>query len=153
MNRTLPTDRHQPLSVGQVASRSGVAVSTIHFYEARGLIGSWRNNGNQRRYARDVLRRIAVIRVAQRTGIPLTRIQQALAALPDGRTPNAADWRALSEQWRKELSDRISELTRLRDQLEGCIGCGCLSTRECPLRNPSDVLAQEGPGARLLGAA
>lgn len=153
MIRTLPLDRHVPLSVGQVAARSGVAVSTIHFYEAKGLISGWRNSGNQRRYAREVLRRIAVIRVGQRTGIPLAKVRAALAELPGERTPTAADWRSLSERWREELSTRILELTQLRDQLEGCIGCGCLSTRECPLRNPADVLAEEGPGARLLGAA
>lgn len=139
--------------MGQVAARSGVAVSTVHFYEAKGLIEGWRNSGNQRRYAREVLRRIAVIRVAQRTGIPLVRIREALAALPNGRTPNAGDWRALSERWRKELSSRIEELTQLRDQLEGCIGCGCLSTRDCPLRNPGDILSDEGPGPRLIGPA
>jgi len=148
----LPSDRHVPLTVGEVAARSGVAVSTIHFYEAKGLIGGWRNSGNQRRYAREVLRRVAVIRVAQRTGIPLSRIREALATLPDGRTPTAADWQALSEQWRTELSARIRELTQLRDQLDGCIGCGCLSTRDCPLRNPGDILAGEGPGARLITA-
>src|SRR3990170_1088777 len=153
MPQTLPADRHQPLSVGQVAERSGASVSTIHFYEARGLIRGSRNRGNQRRFGREVLRRIAVIRVAQRTGIPLARIREALAALPDERTPNAADWAALSGQWRAELSTRIAELTALRDQLDGCIGCGCLSTRDCPLRNPDDVLATQGPGAQLLGGS
>jgi MerR family redox-sensitive transcriptional activator SoxR len=138
------------LSVGEMAARSGVAISTLHFYEAEGLIRSWRNAGNQRRYAREVLRRIAVIRVAQRTGISLASIRDALKALPDGRTPTAEDWAKLSRRWKVELDDRIARLTRLRDHLDGCIGCGCLSLGVCPLRNPWDKLAEEGPGPRLL---
>ena len=138
------------LSVGEVAARSGVAVSALHFYERQGLIRSWRSTGNQRRYPREVLRRVAVIKIAQRTGIPLASIRQALAALPNERTPTAADWKRLSESWREELDERIRKLTQLRDRLTGCIGCGCLSVRDCPLRNPNDELAQEGPGARLL---
>ena len=141
---------HKQLTVGEVAKRSGVAVSTIHFYEAQGLIQSWRNRGNQRRYPREVLRRVAVIKVAQRTGIPLAEIREALAALPDSRTPNAADWARLSKRWRADLDDRINRLIRLRDQLDGCIGCGCLSLDVCPLRNPWDELAAQGPGPRLL---
>jgi MerR family transcriptional regulator, redox-sensitive transcriptional activator SoxR len=138
------------LTVGDVAARSGVAISTLHFYEAKGLIKSWRNQGNQRRYPREVLRRVAIIRVAQRTGIPLASIRKALAALPDHRTPTAEDWKKLSREWRSDLNDRINRLTRLRDQLDGCIGCGCLSLGICPLRNPWDKLAEEGPGPRLL---
>jgi MerR family transcriptional regulator, redox-sensitive transcriptional activator SoxR len=138
------------LSVGEVAARSGVAVSTLHFYESQGLIRSWRNPGNQRRYAREVLRRVAVIKVAQRTGMPLAVIREALATLPDERTPTAEDWHKLSSRWRADLDDRIGRLTRLRDQLDGCIGCGCLSLGVCPLRNPWDRLAQEGAGPRLL---
>ncbi|MDH4571629.1 redox-sensitive transcriptional activator SoxR [Salinicola acroporae] len=130
----------QALSVGDVARRSGVAVSTLHFYETKGLVQSWRNAGNQRRYTRDVLRCVAVIKIAQRTGVPLTEIREALAALPDSRTPTAADWRRLSERWRTALDERIAQLTLLRDQLDGCIGCGCLSLSQCPLRNPGDVL-------------
>jgi MerR family redox-sensitive transcriptional activator SoxR len=143
-------DFRGPMTVGEVAERSGVAVSTLHFYEAEGLITSWRNSGNQRRYAREVLRRVAVIKVAQRTGIPLKEIREALATLPEKRTPTSADWKKLSARWRAQLSDRIERLTRLRDQLDGCIGCGCLSVDSCPLRNPGDYLAQQGPGARLL---
>lgn len=138
------------LTVGEVARRSGVAVSTLHFYESRGLIKSWRTEGNQRRYHRDVLRRIAVIKVAQHTGIALADIGSALAALPDARTPNANDWRRLSARWREELDTRIEELVMLRDQMDSCIGCGCLSLKECPLRNPGDYLAHEGAGAQLL---
>lgn len=138
------------LTVGEVAARSGVAVSTLHFYEAQGLIRSWRNKGNQRRYAREVLRRVAVIKVAQRTGMPLAEIREALGTLPDERTPTEADWKKLSQRWRGELEDRIQRLMRLRDQLDGCIGCGCLSLGICPLRNPWDKLGEEGPGPRLL---
>jgi MerR family transcriptional regulator, redox-sensitive transcriptional activator SoxR len=138
------------LTVGEAAARSGVAVSTLHFYEAKGLIRSRRNAGNQRRYPREVLRRIAVIRVAQRTGISLTDIREALKALPNGRTPTAEDWQRLSARWRVDLDDRIARLMRLRDQLDGCIGCGCLSLGVCPLRNPWDRLAEEGSGPRLL---
>ncbi len=138
------------LSVGEVAQRSGVAVSTLHFYEAQGLIKSWRNTGNQRRYAREVLRRVAVIKVAQRTGMPLAEIRDALATLPESRTPSTEDWEKLSTRWRANLDDRINRLTRLRNQLDGCIGCGCLSLEVCPLRNPWDKLAEQGPGPRLL---
>jgi MerR family redox-sensitive transcriptional activator SoxR len=138
------------LTVGQVAARSGVAVSTLHFYQSKGLIKSRRNRGNQRRYPREVLRRVAVIKVAQRTGIPLASIRTALKALPAERTPTSEDWKKLSARWREELDNRIERLTRLRDQLGRCIGCGCLSLGVCPLRNPMDKLSQEGPGPRLL---
>ena len=138
------------LTVGEVAARSGVAVSTLHFYESKGLIHSSRNLGNQRRYHREVLRRVAVIRVAQRTGIPLEAIGKALSALPNGRTPTPGDWQKLSQEWKADITDRIDRLTRLRDQLDGCIGCGCLSLGVCPLRNPWDRLSEQGPGPRLL---
>ena len=138
------------LSVGEVAERCGVAISTIHFYESKGLITSSRNRGNQRRYPRAVLRRVAVIKVAQSTGLPLATIRDALASLPDGRVPTVKDWTKLSAAWRADLDDRIAKLTRLRDQLSGCIGCGCLSLKTCPLRNPSDQLSRQGSGARLL---
>jgi MerR family transcriptional regulator, redox-sensitive transcriptional activator SoxR len=138
------------LTVGQVAERSGVAISAIHFYEAKGLITSWRNQGNQRRYPREVLRRVSIIKVAQRLGLPLAEIKTALDSLPKGRTPTDQDWRRLSSKWQNELGERIETLTRLRNQLTGCIGCGCLSMKQCPLRNPWDELAAEGPGPRLL---
>lgn len=134
------------LGVGELAERAGVAVSALHFYEAKGLIHSVRSSGNQRRYARSVLRRIAVIKVAQRVGMPLAAIAEALNALPSGRTPTVADWRRLSAAWKLELEERIRTLTQLRDQLDGCIGCGCLSLKACPLRNAQDALAREGAG-------
>ena len=138
------------LSVGEVAKRSGVAVSALHFYEQRGLIRSNRTGGNQRRYARDVLRRIAVIRVAQEVGIPLADIAATLDSLPEGRTPTRDDWAKLSTAWRNDLDRRIDQLTKLRDGLTDCIGCGCMSIDKCPLRNPEDRLARQGPGARRL---
>jgi len=138
------------LSVGEVARRSGVAVSTLHFYEAKGLIGSHRTPGNQRRYARDVLRRVAIIRVAQRVGLPLLDIKAALAALPAARAPSRTDWKRLSTVWRADLDQRIAQLEKLRDMLDDCIGCGCLSIDRCRLRNPADRLAAQGPGPRRL---
>ncbi|HYK39142.1 MAG TPA: redox-sensitive transcriptional activator SoxR [Candidatus Eremiobacteraceae bacterium] len=144
------TGYKREITVGEVAKRSGVAVSTLHFYESKGLIQSWRTSGNQRRYAREVLRRVALIKVAQRTGISLAAIRKALKSLPRERTPNSDDWKELSSAWRSDLTDRIARLTRLRDQLDGCIGCGCLSLGICPLRNPHDVLGKQGPGARIL---
>jgi MerR family redox-sensitive transcriptional activator SoxR len=127
-----------------------VAVSALHFYEKQGLIGSRRTSGNQRRYRRDVLRRVALIRVAQRVGISLAEIRDALAELPENRTPDRADWERLSRRWHDELDLRIRNLTRLRDQFTDCIGCGCLSIDRCRLANPGDVLAAEGPGPHRL---
>ncbi len=140
----------RPLTVGQVAERSGVSVSTLHFYEAKGLIHSQRNAGNQRRYPRQILRRVALIKVAQRLGIPLADIGAILATLPHDHTPTAADWQRFSQHWKQELDARIERLSRLRDQLTGCIGCGCLSMDDCPLRNPGDRLGNQGSGPRLL---
>lgn len=145
MTRFLDPEK-KTLSVGDVAHRAGVAISTLHFYEREGLISAWRNAGNQRRYPRDILRRVAVIKTAQRVGIPLAEIREALAALPDGRTPTADDWAKLSASWKAQLDERIQHLKQLRDQLDGCIGCGCLSLTECPLRNPDDVLGQNAVG-------
>jgi MerR family redox-sensitive transcriptional activator SoxR len=149
-SKDVRTGYRTELTVGEVARRSGVAVSTLHFYETKGLIKSWRNRGNQRRYAREVLRRVAVIKVAQRTGIPLAAIRKALKSLPGERTPTEQDWKKLSAAWRADLNDRIDRLARLRDQLDGCIGCGCLSLGVCPLRNPRDMLGAQGPGPRIL---
>jgi MerR family redox-sensitive transcriptional activator SoxR len=139
------------LSVGQVAERSGVAVSALHFYERHGLITSERTAGNQRRYARHTLRRVAFIRASHHVGISLADIRAALAQLPHGRTPTPADWARVSTAWRGELDDRIAELEALRDNLDGCIACGCLSLKTCQLANPRDILGREGPGARRLG--
>jgi MerR family redox-sensitive transcriptional activator SoxR len=142
----LPSD----LAVGELATRSGVSASAIHFYESKGLIKSWRTPGNQRRYPRLVLRRVAVIKVAQRVGISLSAIRAAFDSLPKGRTPTEKDWAALSARWRADLDDRILRLTKLRNELTNCIGCGCLSLDSCPLYNPGDRLSSEGPGPRLL---
>ena len=138
------------LTVGEVARRCGVAVSALHFYESEGLIKSQRTKSGHRRYGRDVLRRIAVIKVAQSAGLSLQEIAKAFSALPDGRTPSVKDWAKLSAGWRDLLSERIAQLTRLRDDLTGCIGCGCLSLDQCPLRNQGDHLAEKGSGAQLL---
>lgn len=141
------------LTVGDVARRSGVAVSTVHFYEAKDLIRSWRTAGNQRRYHRAVLRRIAIIRIAQRAGIPLATIHEALADMPHDHVPGVTDWQRFTDTWRAMLEERIVSLTQLRDQLTSCIGCGCLSLEECPLRNAGDRLGRQGSGPRRLIAA
>jgi MerR family redox-sensitive transcriptional activator SoxR len=138
------------LTVGQLSARSGVAVSALHFYEAQGLIHARRTAGNQRRYDREMLRRVAFVRASHRVGIPLSRIKDALEKLPAGRTPTPRDWARLSAAWRDDLDSRISQLQHLRDRLTGCIGCGCLSLTTCQLANPDDILGIEGPGARNL---
>lgn len=145
-----PGEVKSELTVGEVAARSGVAVSTLHFYERQGLLHSRRSPGNQRRYSRDVLRRVALIRIAQRVGIPLADIGAALESLPDRRTPTAADWRRLSRRWQAELEERIHRLQQLRDDFDACVGCGCLSIASCRLANPDDRLAERGPGPRRL---
>jgi MerR family redox-sensitive transcriptional activator SoxR len=138
------------LTVGQLAARSGVAVSALHFYEAEGLIHSTRTDGNQRRFQRGVLRRVAFIRASQAVGIPLKRIKDALDRLPDSRTPTRRDWERLSAAWRDDLDQHIIGLQHLRDRLSGCIGCGCLSLGLCKLINPDDRLGQQGPGPHNL---
>jgi MerR family transcriptional regulator, redox-sensitive transcriptional activator SoxR len=138
------------LTVGQLSNRSGVSISALHFYERKGLISSERTPGNQRRYRRDMLRRVALIRIAQRVGIPLTEIAAALDELPDGRTPTLRDWERLSSRWKNDLDDRIHALEQLRDKFTACIGCGCLSIEVCALVNPDDRLGEEGPGPRRL---
>jgi MerR family redox-sensitive transcriptional activator SoxR len=141
------------LSVGRVAKRCGVNVSTLHFYEQKGLIHSSRNAGNQRRYKAEVLRRVSVIKAAQKMGISLESIKQAFESLPDARTPTMKDWQKLSAGWQAELNGRIAYLERLRDSLTGCIGCGCLSMTNCPIYNADDKLAAEGSGPVLLERA
>ncbi|VFR54310.1 Redox-sensitive transcriptional activator SoxR [plant metagenome] len=134
------------LSVGEVANRSGVAVSTIHFYESKGLISSVRTQGNQRRYTPGVLRYIAIIKIAQRAGVPLDEVKAALGEYEPMVRVTAAQWKAVASRWRRDLDDRIAKLQRLRDDMAGCIGWGCLSLKDCPLRNPEDKLAELGPG-------
>jgi MerR family transcriptional regulator, redox-sensitive transcriptional activator SoxR len=138
------------LTIGQLAERAGVATSAIRFYEERGLVQSRRTTGNQRRYEQSQLRRIAFVRTAQRVGLSLEEIAEALATLPAGRTPTKADWTRLSRTWRPRLDEQIRRIELLRDQLDGCIGCGCLSLKTCALRNPGDVAAVAGPGPVYL---
>jgi MerR family transcriptional regulator, redox-sensitive transcriptional activator SoxR len=139
------------LTVGQLSSRSGVPISALHFYERQRLISSRRTSGNQRRYRRDMLRRVALVRIAQRVGIPLAEVRTALAELPDGRTPTRGDWQRLSRRWQAELDRRIHHLQQLRDDFTDCIGCGCLSIDRCALANPHDRLGEQGAGPwRLL---
>ncbi|AZG36704.1 MULTISPECIES: redox-sensitive transcriptional activator SoxR [Shewanella] len=138
------------LSVGQVAKRCGINISAIHFYEQKGLISSWRNQGNQRRYAREVIRRISLIKAAQQLGISLDEIHLAFTSLPNGRTATKEDWADLSNAWKKTLTQRIAKMQKLKDSLEACIGCGCLSMKHCPLYNPEDILVEQGPGPVLL---
>lgn len=142
-----PTDL---LSVGEVSDRSGVAPSALRYYESQGLIEATRTTGNQRRYQRQVLRRLAFIRAAQNVGLSLDEIAAALATLPDRRAPTRADWTRLSRTWRDRLDEQIAALRKLRDGLDSCIGCGCLSLQRCAVSNPADLVAAQGPGARFL---
>ncbi|HAH10123.1 MAG TPA: redox-sensitive transcriptional activator SoxR [Alphaproteobacteria bacterium] len=138
-----PTD---VLSIGDLAARTGLSVSAIRFYEAQGLITPQRSPGGQRRFLRADIRRLSFILIVQRLGYTVTGIREALRALPENRTPTQKDWTALSSQIRGELTERIETITRLRDRLDGCIGCGCLSLKHCALYNPQDQLCQDGPG-------
>ncbi|GID29041.1 redox-sensitive transcriptional activator SoxR [Paractinoplanes brasiliensis] len=140
----------ETLSIGDFAARSGVAPSALRYYEREGLIRSTRTSGNQRRYERAELRRVAFIRIAQQVGVSLDEIRAALAELPENRTPTRADWARLSDRWRHRLEEKITLMQRLRDDLSGCIGCGCLSLHRCKLINPDDALAAEGTGPRVL---
>jgi MerR family transcriptional regulator, redox-sensitive transcriptional activator SoxR len=136
--------------IGELARRSGVAASALRFYEAEGLITAQRDPGGRRRFPRSTLRRVAFIQAGQRVGLSLEEVRRALAVLPENRTPNRSDWAGLSRAWRGRLDDRIRELQRLRDELTGCIGCGCLSLRRCRLYNPDDAAAGLGGGAHYL---
>jgi MerR family transcriptional regulator, redox-sensitive transcriptional activator SoxR len=138
------------LTIGELAERSGVAPSALRYYEAQGLITAARTSGNQRRYERATLRRVSFIRSAQRVGLSLEEITEALRTLPGGRTPTKADWTRLSHAWRGRINDQIDRLERLRDRLDSCIGCGCLSLQRCSLSNPDDVVRSQGPGAVYL---
>lgn len=148
MNTGKLTDRM--MSVGEVAKRSDVNISTLHFYEEKGLIDAIRNAGNQRRYSRSVLRRIAVIKAAQKLGISLKEIKTSLDFLPTNKAPTQSDWKRLSQQWNQALDVKIRQLTALRNSMSSCIGCGCLSLKTCPLYNPDDQLGESESGAVLL---
>lgn len=138
------------ISIGELAQRTGLSVSAIRFYEGRGLVEPFRSSGGQRRFLRSDIRRLSFIRIAQQLGLSIDGIGHELAKLPLGRTPNAADWKKISQEVRKLLDDRIAALTRTRDLLDGCIGCGCLSLRKCALYNPGDRAAASGAGPRYL---
>ena len=146
-------DQTDWLAIGAFARRAGVSASTLRFYEAQGLMHGRRSESGRRRYPRSALRRVAFIRVAQQVGLTLEQIAAALATLPDGRTPTPADWARLSATWRPQLDARIAALTRLRDQLDSCIGCGCLSLKRCAISNPADIAASAGAGAAYLPRA
>lgn len=142
------------LSIGYVAERTGLATSAIRYYEELGLVAAHRAPGGQRRFERSVIRRLSFVMIAQRVGLSLDEIRAALDSLPDGRTPTERDWTALAQRWRPMIDERIAILERLRDRLDECLGCGCLSIRHCSLANPGDQLAAEGPGPRtVLGVA
>ncbi len=138
--------KHSELTIGQMAKRTGLAVSAIRFYETEGLIEANRNRGGHRRFARAQVRRVSFILIAQQFGLTLPQIKTVLQSLPKGRTPTAKDWAVISTELRKHLDLKIKSLTRMRDSLEGCIGCGCLSLDACALYNPGDALAQRGTG-------
>lgn len=140
----------EDLTIGALSERTGVAPSALRFYEAEELISSTRTPGGQRRYRRDTIRRVSFVRVAQQVGLSLDEIREALSSLPQGRTPDRRDWERLSASWRPRLDERIATLERLRDRLDGCIGCGCLSLSVCRLANPGDAAGEAGPGPRYL---
>jgi MerR family redox-sensitive transcriptional activator SoxR len=140
----------QTLSIGELSERTGVATSALRFYESEGLVHATRSAGGQRRYARDAIRRVSFVRIAQEVGLSLAEVGEALASLPQQRTPTAKDWERLSRSWRPRLDAQIHMLERLRDRLSGCIGCGCLSLGVCRLVNPGDVAAERGPGPRYV---
>ncbi|MBD2794929.1 redox-sensitive transcriptional activator SoxR [Xenorhabdus sp. 18] len=150
MTKDKSIDFNRALTIGEVSKRSGIAVSAIHFYETKGLIKSSRSHGNQRRFPSVVLRYLAIIKVAQSTGIPLKEIQEVLGQFPPNSNLTAEQWQIISSQWRDRLDKRINMLSKLRNHLNSCIGCGCLSLTDCPLRNPNDVLGEKGTGAILL---
>ncbi len=144
---------HEPdelLTIGEMSRRTGVAVSALRFYESLGLIAAVRTVGNQRRFARHMLRRVSLIAVAKNLGVPLANVQEALASVPLDTTPSHADWQRASRAWKRQLEERRRGLERLEHELTGCIGCGCLSMKACALLNPGDALAATGPGPRRL---
>lgn len=137
------------LAVGELAKRTGVAISTLHFYENKGLIKSFRNSSNHRRYPRDMIRVITVIKIAQSAGISLAQIKQQFDQLPNHKKVTVSDWQQLSSNWHQQLDEQIKALTALRDNIDGCIGCGCLSMKRCQLINPDDIAAEQGPGPHI----
>ncbi|WP_214402487.1 redox-sensitive transcriptional activator SoxR [Pseudonocardia lacus] len=143
-------DAHDLLTIGEVVRRSGFPASALRYYEREGLLSTTRTSGGQRRYERSVLRRLAFIRAARTIGVGLDEVRDALARLPDGRTPNKADWTRLSRAWRGRLDEQIAALEAMRDGLDSCIGCGCLSLQRCKLSNPEDWIASRGPGAQIF---
>jgi len=145
-----PSRKNTFLTISETAKRCGVAESTLRFYESKGLIESQRTTGNQRRFHRAEIRKISVIRIAQSLGLTLNEIQEALNSLPQQRVPTKKDWDKLSREWGKQLNARIESLQRLRDQLSGCIGCGCLSLKRCALYNKDDQISGRGSGPRFL---
>ena len=144
------SDLDEHLTIGHAAERLGLATSALRFYEDKGLISSLRTAGGQRRYARDVLRRVSFIRAAQQVGLPLAEIKNSLDALPAHRAPTQDEWQRLAEAWRPRLDEQIATLVGIRDRLAGCIGCGCQSLDSCEVFNPGDVAAEQGPGAHYL---
>jgi MerR family redox-sensitive transcriptional activator SoxR len=138
------------LAIGELSDRTGVAPSALRFYEAEGLIHASRSDGGQRRFTRETLRRVSFIRIAQQVGLTLDEIREALHSLPEKRTPNKKDWERLSTSWRPRVDEQIAMLERLRDRLDSCIGCGCLSLQVCKLMNPGDEVAARGPGPRYI---
>jgi MerR family transcriptional regulator, redox-sensitive transcriptional activator SoxR len=149
-DRDQDQDQDRELTIGEAAQRVGLATSVLRYYEDEGLIDSWRTEAGHRRYRREVLRRLSFIRTAQRVGLSLDEIRTALSTLPHGRTPTRRDWSRLSAAWTQRLDEQITLLQRLRDDLDGCIGCGCLSLQVCKLWNPDDIAAAAGPGPRYL---
>ncbi|SEV90035.1 MerR family transcriptional regulator, redox-sensitive transcriptional activator SoxR [Aliiroseovarius sediminilitoris] len=143
-------ERRNEISIGTLAGRTGLAVSAIRYYETQGLVAPERNAGGQRRFLRSDIRRLSFVMIAQKFGFTLDRIREVLSRLPAGRTPTAKDWAGISQDFRAELDEQIEALTRLRDKLDGCIGCGCLSLDRCALYNPDDVAAEKGAGPRYL---
>lgn len=150
MAGSIPREANQVLTIGDLADRTGLAVSAIRFYETKGLVTPARNAGGQRRYFRSDIRRLSFVQIAQQLGFSIEDIRAALATLPAGRTPTQKDWEKISRNFRDKLDERIARMTRLRDYLTGCIGCGCLSMQKCALVNPADGLKKFGPGPRSV---
>jgi MerR family redox-sensitive transcriptional activator SoxR len=146
----VPLNPRFALTIGELSHRTGVAASALRFYEDQGLIHAERNEGGQRRYHREVIRRVSFIRVAQQVGLSLGEVREVMSQLPDNRTPDRDDWQQVAASWGPRLDEQIALIERLKDRLTGCIGCGCLSMESCPLANPGDELGAEGPGPRKL---